>query len=35
VLPGWMKAKMQEQGYDPNSKTDRVAFKTNVLKAVA
>ena len=35
VLPGWMKAKMQEQGYDPNSKTDRVAFKTNVLTAVA
>ena len=35
VLPGWMKAKMQAQGYDPDSRTDRAAFKTNVLKAVA
>jgi DNA-binding protein H-NS len=35
VIPGWMKAKMQEQGYDPSSKEDREAFKTNVLKAVA
>jgi hypothetical protein len=30
-----MKAKMHEQGYDPGSKTDRVAFKENVLQAVA
>jgi DNA-binding protein H-NS len=35
VLPGWMKAKMQEHGYDPSSKTDREAFKANVLQAVA
>jgi DNA-binding protein H-NS len=35
VIPGWMKAKMQEQGYDPGSKTDRETFKANVLKAVA
>jgi DNA-binding protein H-NS len=35
VIPGWMKAKMQEHGYDPGSKTDREAFKMNVLKAVA
>jgi hypothetical protein len=26
---------MQEQGYDPGSKTDRETFKANVLKAVA
>jgi len=35
VIPGWMKAKMQEHGYDPGSKTDREAFKMNVLQAVA
>jgi DNA-binding protein H-NS len=35
VIPGWMKVKMQEQGYDPGSKTDRETFKANVLKAVA
>jgi DNA-binding protein H-NS len=35
MIPGWMKAKMQEQGYDPGSKTDRETFKANVLKAVA
>jgi DNA-binding protein H-NS len=34
VLPGWMKQKMHEQGYDPSSKTDREAFKTNYLQAV-
>lgn len=34
VLPGWMKQKMQEQGYDPSSKSDREAFKTNYLQAV-
>lgn len=31
VLPGWMKKKMQDQGYDPNSKPDREAFKANYL----
>ncbi len=31
VLPGWMKQKMQDQGYDPNSKRDREAFKANYL----
>jgi len=31
VLPGWMKQKMQDQGYDPNSKPDREAFKANYL----
>ena len=31
VLPGWMKQKMQDQGYDPNSKEDREAFKANCL----
>ena len=34
VLPGWMKQKMQEQGYDPSVKADREAFKTNYLKAM-
>lgn len=34
VLPGWMKQKMQEQGYDPSSKSDREAFKANYLQAV-
>lgn len=34
VLPGWMKRKMQEQGYDPSSKTDREAFKANSLQAI-
>jgi len=33
VLPGWMKQKMQEQGYDPSSKSDREAFKANYLQA--
>lgn len=31
VLPGWMKQKMQDQGYDPNSKPDREAFKAKYL----
>ena len=31
VLPGWMKQRMQEQGYDPSSKPDREAFKANYL----
>ena len=34
VLPGWMKQKMAEQGYDPSSKTDREAFKSSYLQAV-
>jgi DNA-binding protein H-NS len=34
VLPGWMKEKMQEQGYDPGSKADREAFKANYLQAI-
>jgi DNA-binding protein H-NS len=31
VLPGWMKQKMQDQGYDPSVKQDREAFKANYL----
>jgi len=31
VIPGWMKQKMQDQGYDPGSKLDREAFKANCL----
>jgi DNA-binding protein H-NS len=34
VLPGWMKQKMQEQGYDASVKADREAFKANYLKSV-
>jgi DNA-binding protein H-NS len=34
VIPGWMKQKMQEQGYDPSLKQDREAFKANYLQAV-
>jgi DNA-binding protein H-NS len=34
VLPGWMKAKMAEQGYDSSVKEDREAFKANYLQAV-
>jgi DNA-binding protein H-NS len=34
VLPGWMKEKMAEQGYDPNSKEDREAFKANSLTLI-
>lgn len=34
VLPGWMKGKMQEQGYDPSIKADREAFKANYLKVL-
>ncbi|QIK38807.1 H-NS histone family protein [Caldichromatium japonicum] len=34
VLPGWMKQKMVEKGYDPSSKADREAFKSNYLKLV-
>jgi DNA-binding protein H-NS len=35
VLPGWMKQRMQEQGYDPSSRADREAFKANYLTTVA
>jgi DNA-binding protein H-NS len=31
VIPGWMKQKMLDQGYDPSSKSDREAFKVNSL----
>jgi DNA-binding protein H-NS len=31
VIPGWMKKKMQDQGYDPSSKPDREAFKASSL----
>ena len=34
VLPGWMKTKMAEQGYDSSVKADREAFKANYLQAV-
>lgn len=34
VLPGWMKQKMQEQGYDSSVKADREAFKANYLKVI-
>jgi DNA-binding protein H-NS len=33
VIPGWMKQKMKDQGYDPSSKSDREAFKANCLHA--
>lgn len=31
VIPGWMKQRMQEEGYDAASKQDREAFKANYL----
>ena len=34
VLPGWMKQKMQEQGYDPSLKADRESFKANYLQVL-
>ncbi len=34
VLPGWMKQKMRDQGYDPTSKKDREAFKTGYLQVL-
>jgi DNA-binding protein H-NS len=34
VLPGWMKQKMQEQGYDSSSKSDREAFKASYLRVL-
>lgn len=32
VIPRWMRLKMQEQGYDSNSKEDRETFKANCLR---
>ncbi len=34
VLPGWMKQKMQEQGFDPSAKADREAFKASYLQVI-
>ena len=34
VIPGWMKQKMIDQGYDPSSKSDREAFKANSLRVL-
>lgn len=34
VIPGWMKQKMLDQGYDPSSKADRDQFKASSLHAV-
>jgi DNA-binding protein H-NS len=34
VIPGWMKQKMQEQGYNPSSKVDRETFKASSLQVV-
>jgi len=34
VLPGWMKQKMQEQGYDPSVKAHRESFKSSYLQAI-
>ncbi len=34
VIPGWMKQKMQDQGYDSGSKQDREAFKANSLNVM-
>lgn len=34
VIPGWMKQKMQERGYDPSLKDHRDAFKAECLTAV-
>lgn len=31
VIPGWMKQRMLEQGYDSGSRQDREAFKANFL----
>ena len=35
VLPGWMKQKMLDQGYDPSLKKDRETFKANSLRVLA
>jgi DNA-binding protein H-NS len=32
VLPGWMKKKMLEQGFNPSLKSDREKFKANYLQ---
>ena len=34
VIPGWMKQKMLDQGYDPSSKPDREVFKANSLHVI-
>lgn len=34
VIPGWMKQKMQDEGYDPGSKSDREVFKSNSLNVL-
>lgn len=34
VLPGWMKQKMKDEGYDPSSKEDREEFKAKSLRMV-
>ena len=34
VIPGWMKQKMTDQGYDPSSKQDRETFKANSLQVL-
>ena len=33
VLPGWMKKKMLDQGFNPSLKSDRESFKANYLQA--
>jgi len=34
VIPGWMKQRMQDQGYDSSSKEDRESFKANFLQVL-
>jgi DNA-binding protein H-NS len=34
VIPGWMKQKMRDEGYDPANKSDREAFKANCLQVL-
>ena len=34
VIPSWMKERMQEQGYDASSKSDREAFKASYLQVL-
>jgi DNA-binding protein H-NS len=34
VIPGWMKQKMRDEGYNPANKADREAFKANCLHAL-
>lgn len=33
VLPGWMKQKMMDNGFDPGSREDREKFKAEYLRA--